>query len=70
MELSDILNDLFIFCSKKDISFRYISSDSEINKIEVNKQNRELVVTIIDPEDKNFLRELGDIKTMLEQLFH
>ena len=70
MELSDILNDLFIFCSKKDISFRYLSSDSEINKIEVNKQNRELVVTIIDPEDKNFLRELGDIKTMLEQLFH
>jgi len=70
MELSDILNDLFIFCSKKDISFRYLSSDSEINKIEVNKQNRELVVTIIDPEDKKFLKELGDMKTMLEQLFH
>lgn len=70
MGISDILNDLFIFCAKKDISFRYLSSDSEINKIEVDKQNKEIVVTVIDPEDKNFIKELGDLKPMLEQLFH
>lgn len=70
MGISDILNDLFIFCSKKDISFRYLSSDSEINRIDIDKEKRELVVTVIDPKDENFIKKLADLKIVLEQMFH
>lgn len=69
MGLSEVLNSLFIFCSKRNISFRYLSSDSEKNSIEVKKADREVVVTVIDPEDKNFMKELMDMEKMLEQLF-
>lgn len=69
MGVSEALNELFIFCGKNDIQFRYSSSESDTNKIEIDKQKREVTVTVMDPKDENLELKLTNLKKDLEQLF-
>ncbi len=63
------LNDLLLFCSKNKINFTYQNEDDENYIIYNVEPTEQLIVNIVDPEDENLDKLLGDKLIELQNRF-
>ena len=56
MNISDILLKTLTFCAQNKIDFQMVSGNEKKNDYVIDKENKKITITLIDPSDKEFLK--------------
>ena len=59
MPISEKLNEILLFCSKKDLEFR-LNKESDKNNVDVDLNEKVITISIVDFEDKNLSKYLSE----------